>query len=85
MPPERELMPKGPYCVTFEPTTRDVHEYARAQLERPDNSAIWALALDYHKTVEGEYGCPGVECPGVKRLHAFALRVLAGSPLNVIV
>lgn len=25
-------------------------------------------ALNYHKTVEGEYGCPGEECPGVQRL-----------------
>jgi hypothetical protein len=22
----------------------------------------------YHKTVEGEYGCPGEDCPGVQRL-----------------
>lgn len=28
------------------------------------------LAIEYHKTVEGEYGCPGASCPGVKRLVA---------------
>ena len=34
-----------------------------------------ALALDYHKTWgEGEYGCPGQECPGVKRLVRLLLR-----------
>ena len=27
-----------------------------------------ALALHYHKTAEGEYGCPGLTCPGVQRL-----------------
>lgn len=27
-----------------------------------------AKALIYHKTVEGEYGCPGETCPGVQRL-----------------
>jgi hypothetical protein len=27
-----------------------------------------SLALEYHKTVEGEYGCPGATCPGVQRL-----------------
>lgn len=27
-------------------------------------------AILYHKTVEGEYGCPGESCPGVQRLVA---------------
>ena len=34
------------------------------------------LALDYHKTVEGEYGCPGASCPGVQRLTALLLAAL---------
>lgn len=33
--------------------------------------AIERLALSYHKEQEGDYGCPGVECPGVKRLAIF--------------
>lgn len=40
-----------------------------------------ALALEYHKAEdgsgEGEYGCPGLGCPGVKRLAAFADRVIS--------
>jgi hypothetical protein len=35
------------------------------------NDKIVALAIAYHKTIEGEYGCPGKECPGVKNLVAF--------------
>jgi len=35
------------------------------------NAAIEKLAIEYHKTIEGEYGCPGKECPGVKKLVAF--------------
>lgn len=37
------------------------------------------LALQYHKTVEGEYGCPGVGCPGVQRVLA-QLEVRASLP-----
>lgn len=32
---------------------------------------IVSLALEYHKSQEGEYGCPGVSCPGVQRLVIF--------------
>lgn len=35
------------------------------------NDLMAQAALTYHKTVEGEYGCPGLECPGVKRLITF--------------
>lgn len=39
------------------------------------------LALKYHKAVdgtgEGEYGCPGVRCPGVQRLANFLESALA--------
>jgi hypothetical protein len=28
---------------------------------------IEQLALDQHKVVDGEYGCPGLTCPGVQR------------------
>jgi len=35
--------------------------------------AIETLALAYHKEQEGEYGCPGVQCPAVKKLTAFGL------------
>lgn len=31
-------------------------------------SETLARAIEYHKTVEGEYGCPGESCPGVQRL-----------------
>jgi hypothetical protein len=36
-------------------------------------------ALEYHKAEDGdgEYGCPGVECPGVQRLAAFWSPVIA--------
>lgn len=33
--------------------------------------AIETLAIEYHKTQEGEYGCNGITCPGVQRLVAF--------------
>jgi hypothetical protein len=37
------------------------------------------LALEYHKADEGEgeYGCPGLSCPGVQRLTAFGLRCVS--------
>lgn len=38
----------------------------------PLAAQIRQLALEYHKTVEGEYGCPGHSCPGVQRLVTFA-------------
>jgi len=41
--------------------------YRLAGLPEP-RARLEALALEYHKTVEGEYGCPGQSCPGVKRL-----------------
>jgi hypothetical protein len=37
--------------------------------------------LEYHKTIEGEYGCPGLSCPGVQRLIAFALKCVAAAPV----
>jgi len=41
------------------------------------------LALDYHKTIEGEYGCPGVTCPGVQRLVALLDQASAPAPSAV--
>lgn len=32
------------------------------------------FAIAYHKDIEGEYGCPGLTCPGVKRLITFAMQ-----------
>ena len=32
------------------------------------HNLLVAKALMYHQTIEGEYGCPGVTCPGVQRL-----------------
>jgi hypothetical protein len=29
---------------------------------------LFDVALEYHTTIEGEYGCPGASCPGVQRL-----------------
>lgn len=34
----------------------------------PETQRLQEIALDYHETVEGEYGCPGLSCPGVQRL-----------------
>lgn len=31
---------------------------------------IEALAIEFHQQIEGEYGCPGATCPGVRRLVA---------------
>lgn len=36
----------------------------RAELEK--------LALHQHMVIDGEYGCPGVTCPGVQKLITFA-------------
>lgn len=36
---------------------------------RADDNVI-RIAIDFHKHVEGEYGCPGASCPGVQRLAA---------------
>ena len=33
---------------------------------------IAKLAIEYHKSQEGEYGCNGLTCPGVQRLIVFA-------------
>jgi hypothetical protein len=38
-----------------------------------------ALAIRYHKVQEGEYGCDGATCPGVKRLLAFAESAVAAA------
>ncbi len=35
---------------------------------QPQDARLLELATTYHKTVEGEYGCPGPSCPGVQRL-----------------
>ena len=39
------------------------------------------LAYAYHTTQEGEYGCNGVECPGVRRLIAFAQECVVAADL----
>lgn len=39
--------------------------------------ALLKLAIDYHKTIEGEYGCNGATCPGVKRLVTLLSQVTA--------
>jgi hypothetical protein len=46
----------------------DVTEWLSEEDQREIHKLLVAKALIYHKTVEGEYGCPGPECPGVKRL-----------------
>jgi len=38
------------------------------------NAKIIELALEYHKGVKGEYGCPGIDCPEVKKLIAFGAK-----------
>lgn len=47
---------------------------------------IEALALDYHKAVdgsgEGEYGCPGATCPGVQRLAAFGMKCAEAAQMD---
>lgn len=42
-----------------------------------DDAKILAFAIQFHRTVEDEYGCPGPTCPGVKRLVE-KLRALKG-------
>lgn len=51
-----------------------VHSGDCAQPSERDDlaSALNRAALHYHKDIEGEYGCPGMTCPGVKRLQVFA-------------
>lgn len=43
----------------------------------PTPDSILAVAIQFHKMVEGEYGCPGESCPGVQRL-VVALTKLVG-------
>ena|SRR3990167_296997 len=43
----------------------------QVRVEPPPRAAIEQLALEYHKVHEGEYGCPGLSCPGVQRLIVF--------------
>ena len=51
--------------------------------ERPEDmrAQLEAMALLYHKRTdgegEGEYGCPGLTCPGVQRLLKFAAAAFA--------
>lgn len=49
---------------------------------------IEAHALKYHKvmdgTGEGEYGCPGVECPGVQRLANFASAIVESETARLV-
>lgn len=40
------------------------------ELDLSEAERIARMALDFHRHVEGEYGCPGAECPGVLRLVA---------------
>ena len=53
------------------PSTVSDHQPNNKLTEREQ---LEQLALAYHKSEngEGEYGCPGVECPGVQRLTRFA-------------
>jgi len=37
------------------------------------------MAIRYHKTVEGEYGCPGASCPGVQRILTLLLEAAAAA------
>ena len=36
-----------------------------------EQQRLLAIALQFHREIEGEYGCPGESCPGVQRLVAW--------------
>lgn len=54
------------------PAPHTTKSEARAQIEQ--------LALKHHKEQDGEYGCPGVTCPGVQRLTEFGLACAGVTP-----
>lgn len=52
----------------FATLTRDLLAALHASGAQPQAGTLEALALQFHRTIEGEYGCPGLACPGVQRL-----------------
>lgn len=42
----------------------------------PETQRLQEIALAFHREIEGEYGCPGVACPGVQRLAAIFQRLI---------
>lgn len=56
---------------------------AGPQPETLHGPTLLEQALAYHKTVEGEYGCPGETCPGVQRLVVFLQSALAAAEAKV--
>jgi hypothetical protein len=67
---------------------RELERSEPAAASVPLRQQVEEAALAYHKatdgTGEGEYGCPGVTCPGVQRLanfwFPFIARALSSAP-----